>query len=557
MFPKVSVIVPVHNTQEEHLRQCIESVINQTLKEIEIILVNNGSTNNSLEVFEDYAKQDERIIIINQENLGLSGSRNSGLRVAKGECIGFIDSDDWIEDNYYELLYNALKKENADIAIAKDVLWMETAEEPFLEENFRMCVWDRLFRGEIIKKNNLTFELHWVWGEDTIFNFKALMFSNKEVFVDSCLYYYRREHNYNVTKKAQDEECSNPEAKYYMDLSAARQRIIDFYNTFDESPKVIKCSLRFFLGFIINWPCWKTHKYVNYFQKFSKTFNSFKYAQMLMRRYPSKVFNYILAGDTEKFYKFINNKKKHRALEKMWDENFEPFRSFRQYRPNANLSARIIFKILKRYITNINSVIEIGGNGDAYKNQFAQIFSKSLDQLNYCFNLPEANKELNQKFDLAIAFIDVSKITPQEISQTIDTLTKTSDTILFCAVCALYDGGKLARPQGYYQSLFAQKNFLSFDIFRQDIWNFPFISWEIRQNLILYISTDKTDIFKQKGIEPTEYLEDIFTSSYLYEMFKEAQGLWSPRTIKYRKRYQSLQYVVMGLALIIIICLII
>ncbi|MDR2708410.1 MAG: glycosyltransferase, partial [Elusimicrobiota bacterium] len=116
MIPKISVIVPVYNTPCEDLKKCIESIINQTLKEIEIILVNDGSTNGNLEILKEYARKDKRIVLIDQQNQGVSASRNAGINIAKGQYIGFVDSDDWIEDNYYELLYASAIKENADIA---------------------------------------------------------------------------------------------------------------------------------------------------------------------------------------------------------------------------------------------------------------------------------------------------------------------------------------------------------------------------------------------------------------------------------------------------------
>lgn len=110
---KVSIVIPVYNV-ELYLREALDSVINQTLKEIEIIVVNDGSTDNSLEIIKEYEKKDNRIKIINQENQGLSGARNSGLKIAKGEYIYFMDSDDYIELDTLELCYKKSKDENLD-----------------------------------------------------------------------------------------------------------------------------------------------------------------------------------------------------------------------------------------------------------------------------------------------------------------------------------------------------------------------------------------------------------------------------------------------------------
>ena len=114
MSIKVSIIVPVYNVQD-YLSECIESLINQTLKDIEIILVNDGSTDNSLEICKNYAKKDNRIYIIDKKNGGLSSARNRGLDIAKGEYILFVDSDDYIINTACEILYKNAVSMNVDI----------------------------------------------------------------------------------------------------------------------------------------------------------------------------------------------------------------------------------------------------------------------------------------------------------------------------------------------------------------------------------------------------------------------------------------------------------
>ena len=109
---KVSVIIPVFNT-EKYISKCLSSLVNQTLDDIEIICVNDGSTDNSLEIIEKIANNDARIKIINQEHKKQGAARNAGLKIAEGEYIGFVDSDDWIDLNYYEMLYNTAKKYDA------------------------------------------------------------------------------------------------------------------------------------------------------------------------------------------------------------------------------------------------------------------------------------------------------------------------------------------------------------------------------------------------------------------------------------------------------------
>ena len=115
MTDLVSVIVPIYKV-EKYLGKCVDSIINQTYKNLEIILVDDGSPDNSGKICDEYAKKDNRIKVIHKENGGLSSARNAGLDVATGEFIAFVDSDDRIHLDFVEKLYRAIKEENADIA---------------------------------------------------------------------------------------------------------------------------------------------------------------------------------------------------------------------------------------------------------------------------------------------------------------------------------------------------------------------------------------------------------------------------------------------------------
>lgn len=112
----ISIIIPVYNV-EKYLGKCIESIINQTYNNLEIILVNDGSKDGSKDICEAYKKKDKRIIVVNKENGGLSDARNSGIKIAKGKYIGFVDSDDYIDKDMYKVLYNDIVSNEADIAI--------------------------------------------------------------------------------------------------------------------------------------------------------------------------------------------------------------------------------------------------------------------------------------------------------------------------------------------------------------------------------------------------------------------------------------------------------
>ena len=116
---KISIIIPVYNVKK-FLNKCLKSIVNQTFTDLEIICINDGSTDKSLSILNSFAQKDNRIIVINQSNQGQSCARNAGLAIATGEYTGFVDSDDWIDLDFYEKLYTAAEKYNADIVCVND-----------------------------------------------------------------------------------------------------------------------------------------------------------------------------------------------------------------------------------------------------------------------------------------------------------------------------------------------------------------------------------------------------------------------------------------------------
>lgn len=116
MGPKVSIVVPIYNV-EAYLSRCLDSILSQTLQDIEVIAVNDGSTDASGEILDQYASKDTRIIVIHKKNGGVSAARNDGIQLVKGEYIGFVDPDDWIDHDMYEALYHSAVEEKADIVM--------------------------------------------------------------------------------------------------------------------------------------------------------------------------------------------------------------------------------------------------------------------------------------------------------------------------------------------------------------------------------------------------------------------------------------------------------
>ena len=129
----ISVIVPIYNV-EKYLNRCVDSIINQTYKNLEIILVDDGSPDNCGKICDEYAKKDKRIKVIHKKNGGLSDARNAGIDLAKGKYIGFVDSDDYIEKDMYSYLYNLVLENNAQISICN---WYEVNENERIDKNIK------------------------------------------------------------------------------------------------------------------------------------------------------------------------------------------------------------------------------------------------------------------------------------------------------------------------------------------------------------------------------------------------------------------------------------
>ena len=205
IIPKVSIIVPIYNVQR-YINECLNNLINQTLKEIEIILINDGSTDNTFNRLKSYL-EDNKIIFIEQAHQGVANARNTGLDFVMGEYIAFVDSDDYIEENMLEITYNLAKKDNIDIIEFKHTIFQRKRREKPIEnnqteigiiynikniwQNIRVELWNKLYKSEIIKKNNIKF-LPEIYGEDLCFNLMLFPRINLVKKLNSTFYHYRR-----------------------------------------------------------------------------------------------------------------------------------------------------------------------------------------------------------------------------------------------------------------------------------------------------------------------------------------------------------------------------
>ena len=202
-MPKVSVIVPIYNV-EKYLEKCINSLLSQTLEDIQIILVNDGSKDNSGNIAKEYEKNNkDRVIYVEKENGGLSDARNYGLKYANGDFIAFLDSDDYIEKNAYEEMYNKAIEENADY-VECDFIWefpnkiRVDKQYPYKNKKemlsfVRVVAWNKLIKRQLITDNNLEFPKGLRY-EDVEFTYKLIPFVNKFAYVDKpFIHYVQRE----------------------------------------------------------------------------------------------------------------------------------------------------------------------------------------------------------------------------------------------------------------------------------------------------------------------------------------------------------------------------
>lgn len=213
---KVSVIVPIYNA-DKYLKECIESLLNQTYTNLEIICLNDGSTDSSTKICKELSETDNRIILIEKENTGVSATRNLGLKIASGEYIMFLDADDFLEPNAIEIALNTGIEYGAEIVqfgffrnnkenkikstgniLAEEMqISIINYQKYFLPEYLKIfatrCVWGKLYKSNIIK--NVKFDIDTYFFEDGLFNLYVLENSPKIAYTTEQLYFYRYDAN--------------------------------------------------------------------------------------------------------------------------------------------------------------------------------------------------------------------------------------------------------------------------------------------------------------------------------------------------------------------------
>lgn len=215
--PMISVIVPVYKV-EKYLRECIDSILNQTYTDYELILVDDGSPDRCPEICDEYTKRDNRVKAIHKTNAGVSSARNTGIEFSQGEYIAFVDADDSMDADFLEQGITALESSKLDVYISGVIMEMWYQEKivhfqrysinksailsvkelmELMEIRYpQICICGpccKIYKSSIIKENNIRFDVSLCYGEDTCFNLAFFNFAKAVFFSDQCFYHYRRD----------------------------------------------------------------------------------------------------------------------------------------------------------------------------------------------------------------------------------------------------------------------------------------------------------------------------------------------------------------------------
>jgi len=263
----ISVIIPVYNV-EKYLRNCVESVCYQTMKDLEIILVDDGSTDRSGEMCDEFAMQDNRIVVIHKENGGLVSARQAGLNVASGDFIGWVDSDDWIDHTMYEDMLAVCVQEQADVVTTsaryisrenseyKDISFVPAGvykketqtidiiirnliySEDYRESGMISAIWNKLFRKDFLCKYLFSVDKRTQYGEDEVCVYPCLINANTIVVLDAAYYHYRQRDG---------SICHSTDEQYFVGITLFYEQLKAAFHTHPEKKVLMDQLNRYML----------------------------------------------------------------------------------------------------------------------------------------------------------------------------------------------------------------------------------------------------------------------------------------------------------------------
>lgn len=227
---KISVIIPVYKV-EPYIRKCLESVLSGTYKNLEVICVNDGSPDNCLQIMQKIAAEDDRLIVVDQNNQGVAAARNNGLSHVTGDYVAFVDSDDFVHPEYFSSMIRCMKKKNADVVICGAQTFMEedevmpetfrgasyhrlTAQQFFNSYYARHTVWGKIYRKELLRDKWFTPEVR--MADDTLYNLNVIsQISNPTIYETNVPLYYYLIRETSIVRTVQNDRMLDT-AKWYM-----------------------------------------------------------------------------------------------------------------------------------------------------------------------------------------------------------------------------------------------------------------------------------------------------------------------------------------------------
>lgn len=239
----ITIIVPVYKA-EKYLHRCIDSILVQSYADFELLLINDGSPDNSGTICDEYATKDTRVRVFHKKNGGVSSARNLGLDNARGEWVTFVDSDDWVEESYLEdliansdadfVLSGFIGIPNGEKILADDLLYERISIKDFImrhQNDLLRGPWGDLLKLSLIKNNSIRFDTRIRYGEDTVFNYQYLYYCNRVRTISSC--------NYNYFHELDVEEKSCDQRKYNLSLDEAEYALKKLIETKNKLNKII------------------------------------------------------------------------------------------------------------------------------------------------------------------------------------------------------------------------------------------------------------------------------------------------------------------------------
>lgn len=298
MKTQVSIIVPAYNA-EKTIEKCLDSLFNQTLKEIEIIVINDCSKDNTLKILKKYKNKIK--LIDNKKNLGPAGSRNKGLDVAQGKYIGFVDADDWVAPNMYELMSSKMNDE-VDLVACSRINVTKSGEKPIINKNKDTdakaftktsnynC--DKLFKREIIEKHHLRLPEQYSYAEDFAFGIRYKYYANKMCILEEPLYYYLADSEGSIT---------NSYKRNLLNIIKVLEDMLDFFKKENAFEKYEKELIELSAGFYVR----RTREFKNFNdKKLQREFVSefLKYFKNNFKNYKHQI-----NGFKTKYYRFYRS----------------------------------------------------------------------------------------------------------------------------------------------------------------------------------------------------------------------------------------------------------